>query len=1577
MKQVHNTQTGLLDNIGVRLAYFDSTPKYSDYRYDIGTIGYSRSNAQLYILSDNKVNEAKWSKITDVALDFQDSVIDFAVAANVPPSENVGDRYILDSSLPVHADWGDGVQGDVMTFDGVSWIAFTPTSGALVYNEATTMLYVFNGGWLPISDAVPDATYTQKGVASFEETDFNVVSGHVSLKTVQVNDGGTGVTSLTDHGLVIGQGTDPVNVTSAGSVGQIIQSNGNLADPDWTTTTYPTTTSQGDILTATSDNLIAALNKDINSTRYLANTGTNNNPEWNTVNLSNGVSNTLPESNGGTGETTYTNGQLLIGDTSNGLTKSTLTEGEGIDIANGDGSITISGEDASSTNKGIASFDENDFAVTNGDVALAYDSEVVGFLEPDDVEISFDNGTRTLTVQPKAPATEYTFRSHSINYTKSSSESIQIDNVSATHYIWFNGGTLQKSTTFTSDIIDKYAFVAAIYFNAVTGEQIYVGDEFKHSTRMSPHTHSYLHDTVGFKLADGGGLGDIIANAGGGLASHAQFSIEATIAYDEDARFDHIAKGSTDLVNFYYKSGTEASPVWNLDDTSTFGVITTGTGRAAFNELSGGNWVQTEVGNNKFVLAHVFTYNDTDRRFGVIQGENEYNSIKAARDGAVLEIETIILDGLPLAEFSFVATLIYQTANSYTNAVKSRIRTTDSGDDYIDLRQVLFTRGGSSASITDHGALSGLGDDDHLQYVLADGTRAMDELFVSNQITLSPITEPTHAEGRLFYDTNNKSLSFHNDISDTTLQIGEESWIRVCNNTGSQINNGQVVYISGFDGNCPEVSLARADTVSTSRVIGVATHDIPNTQQGYITTFGAIRNVDTSAVSAGTAIYLSSTTFGGVSATKPTGSNYDVRLGYVGVQDAVNGTFLVSVENGGDKSDIVGLRDTDDATFNSVTGSVTVGAGDTLNVDGTIDLASPLSTANGGTGYSSYINGQILIGNANTTGLDRTRLTAGAGIRVINDPGKITIESTRDDSEASVLAIVNNTLAPPTEVEGDRYILDTTEGDVNAAWDGASPNDIVEFDGTSWVATTPTDGTRTFNEGENFIYIFIGTAWVYLSNAIPDATAVQRGIASFDSTGFTVTAGNVELASTAFDSISPTTTEGDIIYRNATVNTGLGIGTAGQVLTVNAGATAPEWQDPAGGDASVLELEAELTTNLTSSGARITYTANEAQAFGDVCFINSSGKAQIADASTEATTPALLMCIDTSVSADATGTYAIFGSTARNDSWDFTAGDTIYLSTTGTTGGTLSTSAPTLEDEVVQILGKAISATHILFEPDTTTIVISESGTVTVTASDVSYSNTTSGLTATDVQAAIDEVNVNAISYQTGYINGGIASNDGTTPDEIVNLTAVECRSSDDTVNISVSSDSLNINTNANWASGTAPTLTDASIFVFADYNSGSPRFILDDATGSNIAGAKRRVALFITDSAGDIIPFEAYEKQGGVNYNYVTEITDLNITDSTLALSLFTISVPAGIDLDVDVEVEAVADAESSFPDTQAVSYNSSKNIHTGTASTGLTRSCGTIRCNSSSQIRLSYGGVGSRTNLLRTQGYTDWRVE
>jgi len=62
----------------------------------------------------------------------------------------------------------------------------------------------------------------------------------------------------------------------------------------------------------------------------------------------------LPVANGGTGQTSYTDGQLLIGNTTgNTLTKATLTAGTGITVTNASGSITIAASGGGGTSLGL------------------------------------------------------------------------------------------------------------------------------------------------------------------------------------------------------------------------------------------------------------------------------------------------------------------------------------------------------------------------------------------------------------------------------------------------------------------------------------------------------------------------------------------------------------------------------------------------------------------------------------------------------------------------------------------------------------------------------------------------------------------------------------------------------------------------------------------------------------------------------------------------------------------------------------------------------------------------------------------------------------------------------------------------------------------------------------------------------------------------------------------------------------------------------------------------------------------------------------------------------------------------
>lgn len=153
-------------------------------------------------------------------------------------------------------------------------------------------------------------------------------------------------------------------------------------------------------------------------------------------------------------------------------------------------------------------------------------------------------------------------------------------------------------------------------------------------------------------------------------------------------------------------------------------------GRAYYNQLVGGQFQLTEVTSGNYVIYHVFAHGRLEARtyegYLVIMGQNQYSTLTAARDAIEDELGNLSIDETSARLFARVGSYIIESRDVYTNEAKSRIVTIDGTNPYLDTREfVLHSNGGggTAGGVTDHGTLSGLGDDDHLQYALLDVNR--------------------------------------------------------------------------------------------------------------------------------------------------------------------------------------------------------------------------------------------------------------------------------------------------------------------------------------------------------------------------------------------------------------------------------------------------------------------------------------------------------------------------------------------------------------------------------------------------------------------------------------------------------------------------------------------------------------------------------------------------------------------------------------------------------------------------------------------------------------------------------------
>ena len=320
--------------------------------------------------------------------------------------------------------------------------------------------------------------------------------------------------------------------------------------------------------------------------------------------------------------------------------------------------------------------------------------------------LGFTDGSRTFTITPTSSS--FHFYGGGVKYEVTGADSVVISNTEGLHVIYYDGETLTSVDNPNDGQIDvairTKVLIAYIYWNATDEQSSYFADE-RHGILMSPSTHSYLHFTRGAQYLNGLGVGDIDTSGDGTLAADAQFSVAGGMIVDEDMIIQPGEVESTSGLPIYYLDGANANMRKVIQAGFPVYATSSPNGRLWWNEWTGSTWQLTEVDNNDFVLCHVFAINGIagrDQQIAII-GQGEYNTVGQARAGATTEISTILTQ-LPVEEMIPIASIIYQTSTGYSNAVKARTRTTDTGEDFVDWRVTELAQGvtpSSHANLTD------------------------------------------------------------------------------------------------------------------------------------------------------------------------------------------------------------------------------------------------------------------------------------------------------------------------------------------------------------------------------------------------------------------------------------------------------------------------------------------------------------------------------------------------------------------------------------------------------------------------------------------------------------------------------------------------------------------------------------------------------------------------------------------------------------------------------------------------------------------------------------------------------------
>lgn len=325
--------------------------------------------------------------------------------------------------------------------------------------------------------------------------------------------------------------------------------------------------------------------------------------------------------------------------------------------------------------------------------------------------LTYNESTRTVTITPTGSTFDIFISG--TKYTFTGAQSIQHGTQQGVHYIYFDvTGTLVTGQT-PWDIL-LHVPVCYVFRDAVSN--LNIAWEERHQAGRDLYWHRNQHFNEGAKIRSGFAASGYVLNSSTSDAD-ITYAIASGIVEDEDIAITTEALADNGPYTILRRSGANGD--WIIDRSQVLPHLVSGSD-VAYNSFTGGVWGLTATPNNRYINYYVLAATAlpstsvtpaSKNQILIIPGQAVYTTLANANAEV---ISSLSWGEIPFQEVAPLYKITFLRGNAYATTGRCRIAA---------VARTIGTYAQVTATVqSNHGALSGLTNDDHPQYpILSSG----------------------------------------------------------------------------------------------------------------------------------------------------------------------------------------------------------------------------------------------------------------------------------------------------------------------------------------------------------------------------------------------------------------------------------------------------------------------------------------------------------------------------------------------------------------------------------------------------------------------------------------------------------------------------------------------------------------------------------------------------------------------------------------------------------------------------------------------------------------------------------------